>query len=169
MLALCWGREGKVRQRGGDVPILVLVLLIDAAHQGGGRRQDLVDEDEDGLLGGQLDALADHVHELANGEVGWHEVLLLIDRRDVRLLDLLADDRDAVRVLLALERGRRVSWRSLWKMGKGDGGGQGRWERLTMRSASALRFSKGCSSLNLDRMVGGSEGRYVRGRKGLYV
>jgi hypothetical protein len=24
---------------------------------------------------------------------------------------------------------------------------------LTMRSASALRFSKGCSSLNLERMV----------------
>jgi hypothetical protein len=24
---------------------------------------------------------------------------------------------------------------------------------LTMRSASALRFSKGCSSLNLDRIV----------------
>jgi hypothetical protein len=28
------------------------------------------------------------------------------------------------------------------------------WEGgLTIRSASALRFSKGCSSLNLDRMV----------------
>jgi hypothetical protein len=26
-------------------------------------------------------------------------------------------------------------------------------EVLTMRSASALRFSKGCSSLNLDRML----------------
>jgi hypothetical protein len=26
-------------------------------------------------------------------------------------------------------------------------------EGLTIRSASALRFSKGCSSLNLDRMV----------------
>ena len=101
-----------VRQRGGDVPILVLVLLVDAAHQGGGGRQDLVDEDEDGLLGGQLDAFADHVDELAHGEVGRHEVLLLIDGRDVRLLDLLADDGDAVGVLLALERGRRVSWRS---------------------------------------------------------
>jgi hypothetical protein len=44
------------------------------------------------------------------------------------------------------------------------------WEGgLTIRSASALRFSKGCSSLNLDRMVGGSEGRCVRGREGLYV
>lgn len=36
-------------------------------------------------------------------------------------------------------------------MGWVEGFGGGR--RLTMRSASALRFSKGCSSLNLDRMV----------------
>ena len=43
-------------------------------------------------------------------------------------------------------------------MHMGDGGRLGGWERLTMRSASALRFSKGCSSLNLDRMVGGSGG-----------
>ena len=28
---------------------------------------------------------------------------------------------------------------------------------LTMRSASALRFSKGCSSLNLDRILRGDE------------
>jgi hypothetical protein len=31
--------------------------------------------------------------------------------------------------------------------------GRGGYEVLTMRSASALRFSKGCSSLNLDRML----------------
>jgi len=38
---------------------------------------------------------------------------------------------------------------------RGHGGGAGRclYEVLTMRSASALRFSKGCSSLNLERMV----------------
>lgn len=30
---------------------------------------------------------------------------------------------------------------------------QGSRRELTMRSASALRFSKGCSSLNLDRMM----------------
>jgi len=35
-----------------------------------------------------------------------------------------------------------------------DGG----WEGLTMRSASALRFSKGCSSLNLDRILMVDEG-----------
>ena len=37
---------------------------------------------------------------------------------------------------------------------------------LTMRSASALRFSKGCSSLNLDRMVMVSTGGAVRGEEG---
>ena len=42
-----------------------------------------------------------------------------------------------------------------WLMDDDDdaavGGGQDRV--LTMRSASALRFSNGCSSLNLDRIV----------------
>jgi hypothetical protein len=72
--------------------VLVLVLLVDGGHQRGGRRQDLIDEDEDGLLRRELDALADHVDELADGEVGGDQVLLLVDSRDVRLLHLLADD-----------------------------------------------------------------------------
>jgi hypothetical protein len=72
--------------------VLVLVLLVDGGHERSGRREDLVDEDEDGLLGRELDALADHVDELAHGEIGGDQVLLLIDGRDVRLLDLLADD-----------------------------------------------------------------------------
>jgi hypothetical protein len=85
-----------------NVPIFILVLLVDRAHQRRGWREDLIDEDEDGLLGAQLDPLADHVDELAYGEIGGDEVLLLVDSRDVRLLDLFADDGDAVRVLLAL-------------------------------------------------------------------
>ena len=72
-------------------PILVLVLLVDAAHEGSGRWQDLVDEDEGGLLRAELDALADDVDELAYGEVGGDEVLLLVDGRDVALLHLFAD------------------------------------------------------------------------------
>jgi hypothetical protein len=75
-----------------------LVLLVDRAHERSSWRQHLVDEDEDGLLGRQLDALADHVDELAYGEIGGYEVLLLVDGRDVRLLNLLADDGDAVLV-----------------------------------------------------------------------
>ena len=68
------------------------MLFIYRAHQSRCGRKDLIDEDEDGLLRGELDPLADHVDELAYGEIGRNEVLLLIDSCDVRLLDLLADD-----------------------------------------------------------------------------
>ncbi len=68
------------------------MLLVYGAHEGGRGRQDLVDENEDGLLGRQLDALADDVDELADGQVGRHQILLLVDGGDVRLFDLLADD-----------------------------------------------------------------------------
>jgi hypothetical protein len=71
--------------------ILVLVLFVDAAHERSSGWQNLIDEDEDGLLGGELDALADHVDELAHGEIGWDEVLLLVDGSDIRLLDLFAN------------------------------------------------------------------------------
>lgn len=68
------------------------MLFVDAAHQRRRGREDLVDEDEDGLLGGQLYALADHIDELADREIGRDEILLLVDGSNVRLLDLLADD-----------------------------------------------------------------------------
>lgn len=68
------------------------MLFVDAAHEGSCRGQDLVDEDEDGLFGGQLDALSDHVDELAYGKICGYEVLLLINSSDVGLLDLFADD-----------------------------------------------------------------------------
>lgn len=77
---------------GGDLPVLILVLLVDAAHQRGCRRKDLVDEDEDGLLRRQLDPLANDVDELADGKICWYQVLLLVDGGDVALLDLFADD-----------------------------------------------------------------------------
>ena len=88
--------------RESNVPVLVLVLLVNGRHQRGGRWEHLVDEDEDGFLGRELDALADYVDELAYSEVGGDQVLLLVDGRDVGLLDLLADDGNAVAVLLAL-------------------------------------------------------------------
>lgn len=82
-----------VLARVGDVQeaVLVLVLLVDGRHQGGGWGQDLVHKDEDGLLGRQLDAFADHVHELADSQICGNQVLLLVDRRDIRLLDLFAN------------------------------------------------------------------------------
>jgi len=73
-------------------PVLILVLFVDRAHECSGGWQDLIDEDEDGLLWRKLDALADDVDELAYGEVGRHEVLLLVDGGYVGLLNLLAYD-----------------------------------------------------------------------------
>lgn len=86
------GGGGAVNLRDVQEAVLVLVLLVNAAHEGGSGRQDLIDEDEDGLLGAELDALADNVDELSNGEIGGHQVLLLVDCGDIRLLDLFADD-----------------------------------------------------------------------------
>lgn len=68
------------------------MLFVDAAHQGSCRRKNLVDEDEDGLLGRQLDSLADDVDKLANGQIGRDQILLLVDGGNVALLNLFADD-----------------------------------------------------------------------------
>jgi hypothetical protein len=59
------------------------VLLIDCAHQCSGRWQDFVNKDEDGLLGRQLDTLADDIDELANCKVCGDQVLLLVDGGNV--------------------------------------------------------------------------------------
>ena len=68
------------------------MLLPARAHQGCSRWQHLIDEDKDGLLRRELDALANNIDKLADGEVGGDQVLLLVDGRDVRLLNLFADD-----------------------------------------------------------------------------
>ena len=47
------------------------MLLIDSAHEGGGWRQDLVNEDEDSLLWCELDTFPDHVDELPHSEILW--------------------------------------------------------------------------------------------------
>jgi hypothetical protein len=78
------------------------VFLIDAAHQGGSWGKNLVDEDEDRLLGRELDALADNVDELTHGQVRRHQIFFLVDGRDIAFFDLLTDDGDTIRVLLTL-------------------------------------------------------------------
>ena len=119
------------------------MLFVDRAHQCGRWWENLVDEDEDGFLGRELDALTDHIDELADGEICRNEVFLLVDSCDIRLLDFLADHLgneilENIRLVQRL-RGRLTGMRSAY------------FARI--RSASALRFSKGCSSLNLDRML----------------
>lgn len=78
--------------QGKDIPILILVLLVNAAHESSSGRQNFIDENEDGLLGGELDALADDVDKLADGQIRGDQVLLLVDGCDIALLDLFADD-----------------------------------------------------------------------------
>lgn len=72
------------------------MFLVHRRHQRGGWRQRLVDENEDGLIGGQLDALANDVDELAYGQIRGDEVFLLVNSGDVTLLDLLTDNLEEI-------------------------------------------------------------------------
>jgi hypothetical protein len=76
------------------------VLLVNAAHQCRGRWQDFINENEDGLLWGELYALADYIDELAHREIGGDKIFLLVDSSDIRFFDLLADDGNAVGIFL---------------------------------------------------------------------
>jgi hypothetical protein len=92
-----------------------LVLLVYGTHECCCGRQYLVNKYEDGLLRRELDALADYVDELPNGQIllamipqfnvhqlsqsnaefvthRWNEVLLLVDRRDICSVCFLADN-----------------------------------------------------------------------------
>lgn len=64
-------------------PIGILMFVVYRAHQGSSRREHFIDEDEDGLLGRKLDAFADDIYELAYGQIGWDQVLLLVDGCDI--------------------------------------------------------------------------------------
>lgn len=59
------------------------MLLIDAAHERGSRRQDLIHENEDCFLWGELYALANDIDELADGKVGRNKIFLLVNGRDI--------------------------------------------------------------------------------------
>lgn len=96
--------------------VLILVFLVDAAHQRGGGWQHLIDEDEDGLFRAELNALADHVDELAHRQVGGYQVFLLVDRRDVGFFYFFADDLWMDDGWSVWECGR---WRWRWMMGDG--------------------------------------------------
>lgn len=101
------------------------MFLVNAAHQRSRRREDLINEDEDGLLRRKLDTLADDVDELANGEVGGDEILLLVDRGDVGFFDLFADyltGASVVRTVTGPQRNGGFIQRSkdkTWAMGVG--------------------------------------------------
>lgn len=86
---LAWSTTVKPRRawkeniRDVQKAIIILVLFVDTAHEGGSWGKHFIHEDEDGLFGGEFDTLADHVDELTNGKVGWYQVLLLVDGSDI--------------------------------------------------------------------------------------
>lgn len=94
------------------LPVFVLVLLVDAAHESGSGGKYLVHEDEDGLLRGQLDPFPDHVNELAYGEICRDEVFFLVDRSNIAFLDFLADDLCEVWYVSSCSRWRMLRDRS---------------------------------------------------------
>jgi hypothetical protein len=128
------------------------VLLVDGAHQRCCRWQNLIDEDEDSLLWGKLDALADDIDELSDREVCWDQVLLLIDRCDIRLLYLLTDNLDNIVVSKDCLPGKGTE-RCSSRVSIDELTGIRSAYFCRMRSASALRFSNGCSSLNFERIL----------------
>ena len=67
------------------------VLLVNGAHERSCRWQDLIDEDKDGFLGRELDALADNIDKLTDSEIGGYQVFFLVDSSNVRFLNLLAN------------------------------------------------------------------------------
>lgn len=77
------GEQEKGNIRDVQKAIVILVLFVDAAHEGGSWGKDFIHEDEDGLLRGELDTLADHIDELTDSEIGRYEVLLLVDGSNV--------------------------------------------------------------------------------------
>ena len=62
------------------------MLLVDRAHQRGGRWQHFIDEDEDSLLWSELDTLPDHVYELTNGQILQTMSLMDLKRGELALV-----------------------------------------------------------------------------------
>lgn len=67
------------------------MFFVDTAHQRGRWRQYLVNEDKNGFLWRELDSFADDIDKLSNRQICRNQILLLVDGRDIGLLDLFAD------------------------------------------------------------------------------
>lgn len=65
--------------------------LIERTHGGGGRRNDVVNEEKKCVLRPKVNSLPYKKVELADGEIGWNQVFLLVQITDARLWRLLHD------------------------------------------------------------------------------
>lgn len=66
--------------RVGDVQkeVLLVVLLVKAAHRGGGWGDDIVYEEKQGIFGAQADSLTNEEVKLSDSQIRGNEVFLLV-------------------------------------------------------------------------------------------
>lgn len=76
------------------------MFLINRAHERRRGWQDLINKDKDGFLRAELDPFADHIDKLAHCEVGRHQILLLVDGRNIGFLNLFANHLKILSVVL---------------------------------------------------------------------
>lgn len=84
----------------GDVEeeIFFVVFLVKRSHGSGCRGDDVVDEEEKGVVRAELNSLTNEEVKLAYGQVRWHQVFLLIQISDPRLRSLFHDHGHTVSV-----------------------------------------------------------------------
>lgn len=70
------------------------MLLVQRANGGRGRWNDIVDEEEEGVLGTQLDALTNQKVKLAHSQIRGDEILLLVQVANASIGCLLHDHLD---------------------------------------------------------------------------
>ena len=98
---LCLTESALARVSDVQEPILIGVVRIDLCHELVVGCDLPVDKCENGLVGAELDPLADHVLKVLHRQVLRHKVLFLVNVRNVIARGLLANARHAVRVALA--------------------------------------------------------------------
>ena len=69
-----------------------MVFLVQGSHGRRGWRNQVVDEEEEGIFGLQVDPLSNQKVKLANSQVRGNQVLLLVKVSDPGLRCLLNDD-----------------------------------------------------------------------------
>lgn len=78
--------------------VFVLLLLVHRRHEGGVGWDSVRAEEEQGLLGGELNPLPDNVVKLADGKIGRNQIFLLVNFGNIAPISLLANHRDSVGV-----------------------------------------------------------------------
>jgi len=115
------------------------MLLIDGAHKSGSGWEDLVHENEDGLLGRELDSLSDHVNELPDGQILCRTRLVHVTKGEYRRSTCI---RNGAR--------QRAARRGATRRMAGAGVNTGSGNSLKVRGTSSCRWS-GCPSYLLFR------------------